>query len=105
MSQIQKETLQLLQEFKTQLFAVDSIQILGVFGSIARGQADVHSDLDLLYTQNGFFEKYQGLKALNRLEEIREEMEMALHRSVDLIYREGLPQEMSESVYENFVSL
>ncbi|RCK80678.1 MAG: nucleotidyltransferase family protein [Candidatus Ozemobacter sibiricus] len=59
--------------------------LVGVFGSVARGDDTPDSDIDLLYqVVEPFFQKHGGFDAFVRLEEIKHELTAALRREVDL---------------------
>lgn len=69
------------------------ISELYVYGSVARGQADADSDVDMLYRwDNG---NAQGLFSLARL---RERLEQALKRSVSLISFDALEHDAERSI-------
>jgi predicted nucleotidyltransferase len=57
---------------------------LSVFGSAARGDEDADSDIDLLYVRGPHAAR--GLAFFG----LRRELESLLHRSVDLVPKEGL---------------
>jgi predicted nucleotidyltransferase len=60
--------------------------IIGVFGSHARGDETVDSDIDILYDINEkFLKNYGGWGAVMQMESIKEEIKSTLHiQSVDL---------------------
>ncbi len=62
------------------------IQLVGFFGSYARGTQDSYSDVDITYRiDHNVFYKDNAFKKLIALEEIKKELEDALHHRVDLI--------------------
>ncbi len=63
----------------------DGFEIVGVFGSFAKGKEQQDSDIDLLYDiKPKFLEKYGGFQAFAQLNRIREELQDILGREVDL---------------------
>ncbi len=67
--------------------------ILGLFGSVARGEATYASDVDILYdTDEGFFKRYGGFGSYVKLDEIKKMLSKKLERDVDIVYKKGLPQ-------------
>ncbi|RUM45905.1 MAG: hypothetical protein DSY46_01470 [Hydrogenimonas sp.] len=66
----------------------DGIEIIGLFGSVARGDDDIGSDIDIAYKINydKFFSIYKdGFSQILRLEEIKEELQKRLHKKVDFV--------------------
>lgn len=63
----------------------DGFIIIGVFGSCARGEETVDSDIDILYeTTDEFRKKYSGLKYFGRIEDIKEELKTELNKEIDI---------------------
>lgn len=74
------------------------MRALGVFGSVARGEATAESDIDLLIdVPTGI-----GLLALGRL---REELSTMLEAEIDLVPEAGLKPSVRESVMDDLVPL
>ena len=66
-------------------YNVEGFIITGVFGSCARNEELLESDVDILYELNNtFYEKYKGFKAILRLEEIKSEIKSYIGREVDI---------------------
>jgi len=101
---IDKELVVRLEEVKRR-YAREGFIILGIFGSIVRGDFSQESDLDLLYKLSPTFRKrYRGFSAFERIESIKEEMSQILGREVDLADRDSLgilgkKYILSETVY------
>ena len=71
----------------------DGIKLLGLFGSYSRGEATKKSDIDILIeTTPLFLEKYKGLKAFMKLEELKKNLENTFQNSVDIVDKQGLLQ-------------
>ena len=76
--------LQKLKEKKKSLLE-DGFEIIGVFGSFARGEEKQDSDIDLLYDVKPIFiKKYGGFQAFAKLNEIRQELKVFLNRDIDI---------------------
>ena len=63
--------------------------ILGVFGSYARDEENINSDVDILYEVNDSFQ-YRGLQKVYHLELIREELKSYLGKDIDIINKNSL---------------
>jgi len=84
MKSLQSELRQRLIELKNR-YLPEGFVILGVFGSVARGDDRPESDIDLLYqVEPSFLERYGGFAGLTRFDEIKQELMKALGRHVDL---------------------
>jgi len=63
----------------------DGFEIIGVFGSFARGEEGENSDIDLLYDIKPLFvKKYSGFQAFEKLDEIKQNLKQNLKRDVDI---------------------
>jgi len=81
----QKEIIDYLQQYNAERLP-SGIQLVGLFGSYARGTQDSYSDVDVTYRiDHDIFYKDNAFKKLIALEEIKEDLEHALHYRVDLI--------------------
>jgi len=77
------ETLEVLRRLKSELSDRYGITALGIFGSVARGQQDETSDVDVVVKMRD--------PNLFVLVHVKEELEEALHGYVDLVhYRERM---------------
>lgn len=75
--------LQILRTYKQEVGARYGITAIGVFGSVARGQAEEESDVDVVLKTNT-----PNLFILSR---VRQELEERIARHVDLVrYRESM---------------
>ena len=69
----------------------EGIEMIGVFGSFARGDADESSDIDVLVeTTPRLAERYGPLGAFNRLADLKTALGELFGRNVDLADRAGL---------------
>lgn len=65
-------------------------RISGLFGSYARGEEDLFSDIDLTYTiEHDKFYKNDAFAKLNKIEEFKQELETLLKKKVDLVPLQG----------------
>lgn len=77
------ETLNVLRRFKGELSERYGITALGIFGSVARGQQQTTSDVDVVVKMRD--------PNLFVLVHVKEELEEALHEHVDIVhYRERM---------------
>lgn len=77
----------LLNKIKNQkkVLLQDGFEIVAVFGSFAKGQENIDSDIDLLYDiKPVFLEKYGGFQAFAKINEIRKILKELLGREIDL---------------------
>ena len=73
---------------KSKLYQDEGIEIVGIFGSYARGDYDEYSDVDIAYRidYDKFFTKYKdGFSQILRLDDIRKELEKLFGKKVDFI--------------------
>lgn len=71
----------------------DGIKLLGLFGSYSRDEATEESDIDILIeTTPEFLQKYKGLRAFIKLEELKINLEDIFHKNVDIVDKKGLLQ-------------
>lgn len=64
----------------------DGIQKIGLFGSYAKGYADEDSDIDIvvLADKKDFLDRLHAYKALEYLDNLREQISNKFHKSVDI---------------------
>ena len=87
---MKQEFLNTIRTVKTK-YESEGFVILGVFGSFARGDETVNSDVDILYMCNEIsYKKYPGLKFFGIYDEVKAVLEKALGRRVDLADKNGL---------------
>ena len=71
----------------------DGVKLLGLFGSYSRDEANENSDIDILIeTTPLFLEKYQGLKAYVKLDEIKNDLKKVFNKNIDIVDKQGLLQ-------------
>jgi len=65
----------------------EGIEIVGIFGSYARGDSDSYSDIDIAYRLSPiFFEKYKdGFSQIIKIDDVKKELEKELKRKVDFV--------------------
>ena len=74
------------------------IKRAGVFGSVARGDENVESDVDFLYEAESPF-------GLFKLAELRDELEMALGREVDLVSYNYIHPRLRERILKDVIEI
>ncbi len=64
----------------------DGFVLVSLFGSYARGTEDIFSDIDITYKINhDIFFKDDAFAKLDRINDIKKELEKKFHKKVDLI--------------------
>ncbi len=98
------DILETLTQSKQQ-FLVDGVEIVGVFGSFARGEATPTSDIDIAYKllKEKFFSKYRGFEAVSKLADIKTQLSHQLHKKVDLVSIENSNQELVNSMKKELI--
>ena len=85
-----KDILNKIVEIKEQLLD-DGFIIEGVFGSYTKDNFNEFSDIDILYNlDKSFKDKYQGFKAIARLDAIQKEVSFLLNIEADLVQKSSL---------------
>ena len=87
-----------LRAIRADIEARHPIRLVGIFGSVARGEATAESDVDILA------EFRPGL-SLYRLGSVMIELEEKLGRPVDIIFEEGLKDWVRSSVLADLQQL
>ena len=75
------------------ILSTDGINILGVFGSYARGDYTNNSDIDILYEIKDikvFMEKYKGFSAFSKLADTKEFLKKELNKEVNFVDKDTL---------------
>jgi predicted nucleotidyltransferase len=85
-----KEILSYLQILKLEL-SEEGIDRVGLFGSMARGEGDLYSDIDIVIrTTPEFVRRFRGVSGFLFLEDLRHRIERRFGRKVDLCDEAGL---------------
>ncbi len=100
----QKELIVFLKNYNQTL--PKGIQLTGLFGSYARGTADIYSDIDLTYhMDHSIFYPENAFKKLIVLEEIKKELEQKLKHPIDLIPENTKDPLLAESLKQERIAL
>ncbi|MEK6658297.1 MAG: nucleotidyltransferase domain-containing protein [Campylobacterota bacterium] len=92
-------------KFLKNLLRGDGFIIDGIFGSYARDESNLQSDIDILYhLENSFYEQNGGFAGFKKLEEIKNFMSKTLEKKVDIAPKNNLSKTaqryiLSEVVY------
>ena len=98
-----KVLLQKLKDKKKTLLN-DGFEIIGVFGSYAKGKETQNSDIDLLYDIKPIFlQKYGGFEAFAKINEIRKELKEYLKKDVDLATIDNSSKTFKEYVLKDVI--
>lgn len=93
---IKEPILLYLKELKPRL-QKEGIAEIGLFGSFAKEEATIHSDIDIFVkTTDKFCNKYIGLEALGFLEDLRQDIAKHFNKEVDLCDMVGIKEEEEE---------
>jgi len=101
------DILKRLESLKPKL-AQDGITILGVFGSYARGDFSMDSDIDLLYeieNPSKFVKENGGFGAFTKLMEIKEFLSAEFGKSVDLVAKSSLNEIGKKYILKDLVDV
>jgi len=92
----QTEIVQLLTTLKKEIRQQYKAQIKGIFGSVARGEAQPDSDLDILVE----FDEGATLLDLAGLGNYLEDL---LHQKVDILSQRAVRDEIKDTIYSDLV--
>ncbi|MDD2652919.1 MAG: nucleotidyltransferase domain-containing protein [Sulfurimonas sp.] len=98
-------TVETLSKYKN-IYAKEGFNIVGIFGSCARGSDNKFSDIDLAYSleYQKFSQKYQdGFSKLLRIEDIKNELEKVFQRKVDLVSLNSSNKELIEHIKKELI--
>ncbi len=98
-----EEILKTLKELRPK-YEVDGFLILGLFASYAMGEATETSDIDILIeTKPEFLERHRGFHAFSKLDDIKSELKIALHKEIDFVDRQGLLQRGNDYILKKAI--
>ena len=103
----QKELLHKLSELKPKL-RQEGFEILGIFGSYARGEQTSGSDVDILYTLNEpkrFTKVNGGFGAFSKIRQTKEYLQDQLGAKVDFVDRSSLAITGKRYIFNNSVNV
>ncbi len=102
---VKNKTLSPLKKFK-KIYLSEGFELVGLFGSYAKGYQDDFSDIDIAYKiDHDTFFKDNAFKKLLRIEEIKKELEQNLHKKVDLISLNSSNSQLNESINKELIKL
>ena len=82
----------------------EGFEIVGIFGSYAKGNADKFSDIDIAYTLdfNTFDKQFKGgFSKIPRIEEIKNELQKLLHLKVDLVSINSSNKQFNQTILKD----
>jgi len=83
------EILSFLRTLKPELES-QGFDSLALFGSFAKGEEGVYSDIDIAVKKSPFFrDRYKAYDYFNSLEELRNRLRKRFHRNVDILDLDG----------------
>ena len=92
------QELEKLKKIALPILKKASITHSSIFGSVARGEHRSDSDIDILI-------EFQGKKTLFDLVELKQELEKALGRKVDLVTRRSIHKPLRELIKKEEVAI
>jgi len=100
MKRVEKnEIITYLRTIKPELEAA-GIDRIGLFGSVAKDQDDLLSDIDIMiHTTPKFIEQFSGVKGFLYLDELKRSIARKFGRKVDLCDEAGLKKKMESVIY------
>lgn len=100
---IKEPILLYLKELKPRL-QKEGIAEIGLFGSFAKEEATIHSDIDVFVkTTDKFCNKYIGFEALGFLEDLRQDIAKRFNKEVDLCDIMGIKEEKRAEFFEGAI--
>ena len=90
------EVRETLRRHKDEVAREYKVKELGIFGSLARGEQNRRSDIDILV-------EYHELPDLLKLIELERRLQRILKKKVDLVEKTGLRPELKESILNEVV--
>jgi len=94
-----------LKSLKEELKKED-IEIIGVFGSFARGEENENSDVDILYkisNPESFYNKNRGFNSFTKLSEIKSLIASKLKRDVDFVAQNSLSDTAKRYIFKDLI--
>jgi len=98
----QKTILQYLKELKPK-YAKEGLIIEGLFGSYARDDANANSDIDILIHTEAKFTQLYGMRSIQRLNEIRQELTNYFKTPVDLASSSGMSKTAKKFILDKAI--
>ncbi len=81
-------------------------RLVSLFGSYARGEDDLFSDIDITYTiDHDIFYKDDGFAKLRKTTDFKRELEVQLNRKVDLVPLNGINKFMQENLKKEQIAI
>jgi len=81
----------------------EGLIIEGLFGSYARGDANKHSDIDILIHTEPKFTQTHGMRSIQRLNEIKQELSDFFNIPVDLASSSGMGQNAKKFILDKAI--
>ena len=97
----QTHILQYLKDIKSELYN-DGIEKIGLFGSYAKEDYDLLSDVDIVIkTSERFLKKHPSIQAFIYFDLLREKLQQKLHKEVDICDESGLKDKsiLKDAIY------
>ena len=105
MKNTMQEILSLISDKKKQ-YAPEGFELVGIFGSRVKGNANKYSDIDIAYSldMSAFDKQFKGgFAKLLRIEEIKKELQQILHLRVDLVSLNSSNNDFRERIKRDMI--
>jgi hypothetical protein len=101
-----KETILVSLHHFNEKYNGTGFELAALFGSFARGTQDLYSDVDIAYKINhDLFYKDDAFAKLNKIQEIKKELEENLHKKVDLIPLNTTNQQIQKTLQNEAIAI
>ncbi len=102
---VRDQVLKILHNFN-QKHKDSGFKLVGIFGSFARGEEDIFSDIDISYTiDHEKFFKDDAFAKLIKINQYRAELEKSLKRKVDLVPIDGLNKHIKHNYIKEVIEI
>ena len=89
-----------------QKYQESGFRLVGLFGSYARGDEDIFSDIDITYAiDHEKFYKDDGFAKLRKIADFKQELETQLNRKVDLIPLKGISKFLQKNLEKEQIAI
>ena len=100
-----QEVLEYLHSFNEK-HKKSGFRLVSLFGSYARGDSDLFSDIDITYTiDHDKFYKDDGFAKLNKIAEFKHELETHLSKKVDLVPLQGVNELLKKNLDKEQIAI
>lgn len=100
-----ENVLEYLHKFN-QKYQESGFRLVSLFGSYARGDEDIFSDIDIVYTiDHEKFYKDDAFAKLRKIADFKQELEMQLNKKVDLVPLKGVNKFLQKNLEKEQIAI